>query len=107
MRLDAMKKYLIFAVLALLSPGVFANCNPVDAGDLTASVEQGYKDVKDSKATLMTCGLAVTKVGFGARKVFNDLKCCKEAVKENCTYRISKKRVRGPAACKLFAPWAM
>lgn len=105
-----MKKYIILGLLMLFSSGAFASataCNPIEMGALTPMVDAGYAEVKDSKQTLMACAFMVTTAGFGASNVFDDLKCCKEAVEENCSFRKSKKRVSGPPECKLFAPWAM
>lgn len=81
------------------------SCNPVQMGPLTDAVNASYEENRNPKQQLIGCAFMVSMGGLNPGKVYDELKCCKEAVEEECSFRWSKKRISGPPECKIFPPW--
>lgn len=102
-----MRKFIAIALLsmAFMSSGAMAACVTVKGGGLDQKIKEGFSAAKNTDALLAVC--ATYAGAMPARKVLSGNPCCKDAVKELCTYRSHKNIIKGPPACVPFAPWKL
>lgn len=105
-----LRNIMLVLALALFSGSVFADGScPEDLGakSMMPEINKGIEKNANPPQELAMCALGVTMGGLNPKKVLSTKCGCKKRVSELCSFRVSKKRVSGPAGCAVFAPWRM